>query len=86
MLQKKLLAVKGKLLEMFIEMYKDMNTDESGIDYQEFYLESKTPIKEIQDINSLDDLEKFCEEYGLNEMGREELSFPGLVKEAYKCS
>ena len=39
MLQTNLLAVKGKLLEYTFIMYKDMNSDEKGVDYQEFYLE-----------------------------------------------
>jgi hypothetical protein len=84
MLQSSLLAVKGKLLEYVFIMYKDMNTDERGVDYQEFYLESKVAIKEIQSIDTLNDLEKFCEDYGFNDL-EGELSFPNLVKEAYKC-
>ena len=82
MLQSSLLAVKGKLLEYIFIMYKDMNTDERGVDYQDFYLESKTAIKEIQSIDTLNDLERFCEDYGFNDLGGE-LSFPHLVAEAY---
>ena len=82
MLQSSLLAVKGKLLEYIFIMYKDMNTDERGVDYQDFYLESKTAIKEIQSIDTLNDLERFCEDYGFNDLGGE-LSFPNLVAEAY---
>ena len=84
MLQSSLVAVKGKLLEYVFIMYKDMNTDERGVDYKEFYLESKVAIKEIQSIDTLNDLEKFCEDYGFNDL-EGELSFPNLVKEAYKC-
>ena len=39
MLQNKLVEIKGRLLEMMFEMYRDMNTDETGIDYAEFYSE-----------------------------------------------
>jgi hypothetical protein len=41
-------------------------------------------IKEIGNIDTLNDLEKFCEDYGFNDL-EGELSFPNLVKEAYKC-
>jgi hypothetical protein len=82
MLQSNLLAVKGKLLEYIFIMYKDMNTDERGVDYKEFYLESKMAIKEIGNIDTLNDLEKFCEDYGFNDV-QGELAFPNLVKEAY---
>ena len=83
MLQNQLLAVKGRLLEMMFEQYRDMNTSESGIDYQEFYLEFKSTLKDIQNIDTLNDLEIFCEEYGMNDMDNG-MSFPNLVKEAYK--
>ena len=84
MLQSSLVAVKGKLLEYVFIMYKDMNTDERGVDYEEFYLESRAALTEIQNIDTLNDLEKFCEDYGFNDL-EGELSFPNLVKEAYKC-
>ena len=83
MLQNQILAIKGKLLEMMCAQYLDMNTEAEGINYQEFYLEFKPTLKSIQSIDTLDDLEKFCEEYGLNDMDND-MSFPNLVKEAYK--
>jgi hypothetical protein len=64
-------------------MYKDMNTDEKGIDYREFYNEIQNAITEIRNITNLSLLEGFCEDYGLNDMGGE-LSFLTLVKEAYE--
>ena len=82
MLQSNLLAVKGKLLEYAFIIYKDMNSDEKGVDYQEFYLEFKTAVKDIGNIDTLNDLEKFCEDYGFNDI-EGELAFPNLVKEAY---
>ena len=84
MLQNKLLEIKGRLIEMTFEMYRDMNTDETGTDYQEFYLEFKTHLKDIQNIDNLNDLEVFCEEMGFNDI-EGEFSFPNIVKEAYKC-
>lgn len=83
MLQTNLLAVKGKLLEYIFIMYKDMNSDEKGVDYQEFYLEFKNHLKDIQNIDTLNDLEVFCEEMGFNDI-EGEFSFPNIVKEAYK--
>jgi len=84
MLQNKLLAIKGRLLEMMFEQYRDMNTDEKGVDYQEFYLEFKSTLKDIQNIDTLNDLEVLCEEYGMNDLDNG-MSFPNLVKEAYEC-
>jgi hypothetical protein len=83
MLQNQFTRTKGKLLEMFIEMYKDMNTDERGIDYDEFYEELIPVINQIQKLSNLNDLEAFCEEYGLNDMDNY-MSFPNLVKQAYE--
>ena len=83
MLQNQFTKTKGKLLEMFIEMYRDMNTDEKGIDYSEWYQELIPVDIQIKNLNNLNDLEAFCEEYGLNDMDNG-MSFPNLVKEAYK--
>ena len=82
MLQNKLLEIKGRLIEMTFEMYRDMNTDETGVDYQEFYLEFQSAIKDIQFITSLNILEEYCEQYGMNDIDNP-MSFPNLVKEAY---
>ena len=37
----------GRLLDYVFVMYKDMNTDENGVDYKEFYNEIQTSINEI---------------------------------------
>ena len=83
MLQNQIQKIKGQLLEMMFEQYRDMNTDENGIDYDNFYDEIQSTINEIRGIHSLNDLERFCEEYGMNDMDNS-MSFPNLVKEAYK--
>lgn len=82
MLQNQLVEIKGKLLEYVFIMYKDMNSDERGIDYKDFYNEIQSSITEIRNITNLSLLEAFCEDYGLNDTGGE-LSFPNLVTEAY---
>jgi hypothetical protein len=87
MLQNKLAAVKGQLLEMMFHQYLDMNTDVQGkksiVDYSNFFEEIQSTINEIRGIKDLSDLEKFCEEFGLNDIDNE-MSFPNLVKEAYE--
>ena len=87
MLQNKLAAVKGQLLEMMFHQYLDMNTDVQGtksiVDYSNFFEEIQSTINEIRGIKDLSDLEKFCEEYGLNDIDNE-MSFPNLVKQAYE--
>ena len=82
MLQNQLTEIKGKLLDYVFFMYKDMNTDEGGVSYGEFYNEIQTSINEIRNITNLSLLEEFCESYGFNDLGGE-LSFPNLVAEAY---
>ena len=84
MLQNKLLEIKGRLIEMTFEMFRDMNTDETGVDYQEFYLEFKTHLKDIQNIDTLNDLETFCEGMGFNDEITNPFSFPTFVKMAYE--
>lgn len=83
MLQNQIQKIKGQLLEMMFEQYRDMNTNELGIDYETFYDEIQSTLNEIRGIHSLNELERFCEEYGLNDMDNG-MSFPNLVKEAYK--
>ena len=87
MLQNKLAAVKGQLLEMMFHQYLDMNTDVQGkssiVDYSNFFEEIQSTINSIRNIKDLSDLEAFCEEFGLNDIDNE-MSFPNLVKEAYK--
>ena len=88
MLQNKLLEIKGRLIEMTFEMYRDMNTDystnENRVDYQEFYLEFKSHLKDIQNIDTLNDLEVFCEGMGFNDEITNPFSFPAFVKLAYE--
>jgi hypothetical protein len=87
MLQNKLAAVKGQLLEMMFHQYLDMNTDVQGkssiVDYSNFFEEIQSTINSIRNIKDLSDLEIFCEEYGLNDIDNE-MSFPNLVKKAYE--
>ena len=82
MLQDQLAEIKGRLLDYVFIMYKDMNTDENGVEWKEFYNEIQTSINEIRAINDLSLLEKFCEDYGFNDL-EGELAFPNLVKAAY---
>jgi hypothetical protein len=87
MLQNKLAAVKGQLLEMMFHQYLDMNTDVQGkssiVDYSNFFEEIQSTINSIRNIKDLSGLEIFCEEYGLNDIDNE-MSFPNLVKKAYE--
>ena len=83
MLQNQIQKIKGQLLEMMFAQYRDMNTNELGIDYETFYDEIQSTLNEIRGIHSLNELERFCEEYGMNDMDNA-MSFPNLVKEAYK--
>lgn len=87
MLQNKLAAVKGQLLEMMFHQYLDMNTNVQGkksiVDYSNFFEEIQSTINSIRNIKDLSALEIFCEEFGLNDMDNE-MSFPKLVKEAYE--
>jgi len=84
MLQNKLTEIKGRLLEMMFEMYKDMNTDKDGTDYEEFYNEIQSSLNEIRGIHNLNELERFCESYGFNDEITNPFSFPALVKQAYE--
>jgi hypothetical protein len=87
MLQNKLAAVKGQLLEMMFHQYLDMNTDVQGkssiVDYSNFFEEIQSTINSIRNIKDLSGLEIFCEEFGLNDIDNK-MSFPNLVKEAYE--
>ena len=84
MLQNKLQSIKGQLLEMMFQQFINMNTEAPGeINYENFYDEVQSTINEIRGIKDLSDLERFCEEFGLNDMDNE-MSFPNLVKQAYE--
>lgn len=84
MLKNSLPEIKGRLLHYYFETYSSMHSwEEEGkvkTDYEEFYNESKHCIQEIFEISSISDLDRFCEEWGLNEM-EFELSFYCLAKE-----
>jgi hypothetical protein len=82
MIQNRLTHIKGQLLEMMFEQYRDMNSFEGGVDYDAFYDEFQSPLNEIRSINNLDALERFCEEWGMNDMDNG-MSFPNLVKQSY---
>lgn len=84
MLQNKLLEIKGRLIEMMFEMYRDMNTDDKGIDYETFYDEVQSPLHEIRNIRNLNELEVFCEGWGFNDEITNPTSFLSLVKQAYE--
>ena len=84
MLQNKLQEVKGRLLEMMFEMYRDMNTHEKGVDYETLYEEVTPVLIAIKNINTIGNLEEFCEEWGMNDEITNPMSFPSLVNEAYK--
>jgi hypothetical protein len=84
MLQNKLQEIKGRLLEMVFEMYRDMNTDKEGIDYETFFDEVQSPLNEVRGIQNLNHLEVFCESYGFNDEITNPMSFPALVKQAYE--
>ena len=84
MLQNKLTEIKGRLLEMMFEMYRDMNTDDKGIDYAEFYDEIQSSLLEIRNMQNLNQLEVFCEGFGFNDEVTNPMSFPSLVKQAYE--
>ena len=84
MLQNKLTEIKGRLIEMMFEMYRDMNSDEKKVDYETFYEEIQSPLNEIRNIQNLNQLEVFCESWGLNDEITTPMSFPALVLEAYK--
>ena len=63
MLQNHLTYVKGELLFMLVEQYRDMNSLPDGYDYESFYEEIQNAINEIRGIGNLSALERFCEEY-----------------------
>jgi hypothetical protein len=84
MLQNKLTEIKGRLVEMMFEMYRDMNAGEGGVDYETFYDEVQAPLNEIRGIHNLNQLEVFCEGWGFNDEVTNPMSFPALVKQAYE--
>ena len=81
MLKNHLLAIKGRLLLHFIEQYSMMCTDSEGkIDHQEFFEDAQQCIREIYDIKTVDNLDQFCDIWGLNDL-QSDLSFFELAKE-----
>jgi len=85
MLGNNLTYIKGQLLEMMFQQYVNMNTETAGIDYHNFYQEIQSTINDIRKIENLSSLERFCEEYGLNDRDNE-MSFPSLVAKHYKIN
>jgi hypothetical protein len=81
MLKNHLSAIKGRLLLHFTEVYSTMCADSKGeIDYEEFFEDSENCLKDICNIKSVNDLDEFCEEWGLNDL-QSGLSFYELAKE-----
>ena len=81
MLSNHLTEIKGQLLDYFFNIHRDMNTSKEGVDFKEFYLETSDVLRAILSLSSIGDLDRFCEEYGLNEIDPEfSLSFPNLAK------
>lgn len=85
MLQKSLPEIKGRLLHHFFEVHSGMNAyQEDGktrIDYEEFFTEVEWCTREIFNIQTVSDLDVFCEEWGLNDIEDFELSFFNLANE-----
>lgn len=86
MLKHHLTSIKGRLLNHFTETYANMLLlgacmPASDMDYAEYYEDCERCVKEIMLIKSVGDLDIFCCEWGLNELGNEfELSFYNLAK------
>jgi hypothetical protein len=58
-----------------------MCTDSKGeTDYEEFFEDIENCLKDICNIKSVNDLDQFCEEWGLNDL-QGDLSFYQLAKE-----
>ena len=81
MLKNHLTDIKGRLTSHFYEVYFGMNSDKDGTDYDEFFTEFSDAMNQIVKIKSVDDLDFFCEDFGLNDLDPEfPLSFPNLAK------
>jgi hypothetical protein len=85
MMQKNLPAIKGELFNHFSEIYINMHArQEDGktiIDYENLGLEVELCIREVFAIKTISDLDKFCDDWGLNEYDDDfPLSFPNLAK------
>lgn len=83
--------IKGKLLHYFFETHSAMNTSQvngkTETDYEEFYEEIRLVIKEITNIDTISDLDRFCEEWGLNENDFDfDLSFYNLAAKYLKVT
>jgi hypothetical protein len=84
MLKNHLPAIKGRLLLHFTEQYSIMCTDSEGeINHQEFFEDIQECLKDICDIKTIDNLDRFCEVWGLNDL-QSDLSFSELAKEYLK--
>lgn len=81
--------IKGKLLHYYFETHSGMSTSElngkAETDYGEFYEEIQLVLKEITDIETVSDLDRFCEEWGLNEIDPDfDLAFYNLAAKYLK--
>jgi hypothetical protein len=84
MLQNHLTAIKGRLLLHFTEQYSIMCTDAEGkTNHQEFFEDIQECLKDICSIKSVDNLDWFCEVWGLNDL-QSDLSLIELAKEYLK--
>lgn len=77
-------AIKGELVLAHVERLKDMHTDEVGVIYDKFYIDLASIMYDINRIDSLDSLSKFCDDYGLNDRIYPGLSFPELISVYYE--
>ena len=70
MLKKHLTAIKGELFNHIAIQHIDMNTKGDGsIDFDELGASVELCMKDLFSIRTVDDLDRFCEEWGLNEQG-----------------
>jgi hypothetical protein len=81
MLKDKLTEVKGELFNHFATLHIDMNSKTDGtVDFGELGCSAEMNMKDIFAIKTVDDLDKFCEDYGLNDDTGFELSFASFAK------
>jgi len=84
MLKDNLTAIKGELFNYFAIMHIDMVSKINGtIDFEELGDNVERNMKDIFSINTVDDLDRFCDDYGLNNTENDDeatLSFYNLAK------
>ena len=80
MLKDNLTAVKGELFNHFATMHIDVVSKVDGsIDFEELGDNAERVMKDIFSIKTVDDLDRFCDDYGLNDDDFS-LSFYNLAK------